>query len=87
MLAKVKALGIKFMVMLSLALVGVVSFAQEGGGPASYTDYGPVVDTAVFADLGTYIFGLLTLATLAGLGLLVARVGVKRIWTFIRQMF
>lgn len=70
--------------MLTGLMVAVAASAQE---ETTYTDYGPVVDNAVFADLGTYIFGVLVAAVVAGLGLLVARVGVRRIWTFIRSFF
>lgn len=84
LVGKAASLPGRMLVMLTMLMVGIAALAQE---ETTYTDYGPVVDNQVFADLGTYIFGVLVAAVVAGLGLLVARVGVKRIWTFIRSFF
>lgn len=82
-----KLLRNRRLVMLAI-VAGMAALGVAGAEPTpTYTDYGDVVDLEVFADLGTYIFGVLVAAVLAGLGLLVARVGVRRVWTFIRSFF
>jgi hypothetical protein len=79
-------LNVRTVLMLGMFALAAMGFA-EPPEPVSYQDYGAVVDNEVFSNLGTYIFGILVAAVVAGLGLLVARVGVKRIWTFLRSFF
>ena len=73
--------------ILTLMVLALAALSPAFATVATYNDYGAVVDNQVFADLGAYIFSILVAAVVAGLGLLVARVGVKRIWIFIKNFF
>lgn len=74
---------------LVMAVTALSLFATSLAQQAAVTpeDYGSVVDTGVFTNVGAAQVGILAIATAAGLGYLILKVGVRNTWKFVNQMF
>lgn len=74
-----KSVGVRGAVMLVALCASMVSLATTGGGSAG------TITQADFTDLATQILTYLGYAIAAGLTVLVAVIGARRAWSFMRR--